>query len=277
MATTIKIKSTTTVGKEPTTSDIEISELALNLADKKLYSRNAAGIFEIGKLGETPSGGSGDRPTSPKPGDIFYDTSLGALLYWDGSAWVPIGAGAVALNDLTDVDTIQCVTDGMVVAYDQATGVWKPVTPASLTVDVDLGYTPAVAEGTITNSAGDNAVIPAATTSAAGLVAAADKQKLDGIQEGADVTPSLANYLQKGDNISELVNDAGYITSGGGSGGGSGSGNAVQLNDNGVRQSIVGGGGLDVMGGISTQFGTSAVQLGNIAPLNDWSCYPARA
>lgn len=272
MATTIKIKSTTTVGKAPTTSDIEVSELALNLADKKLYSRNAAGIFEIGKLGETPSGGSGDRPSSPDPGDIFYDTTVGALLYWNGSAWVPIGADAVALNDLTDVDTTG-VTDGMVVAYDQATGVWKPVTPASLTVEVDLGYTPAVAQGTVTNNAGDNAVIPAATASAAGLVTAADKQKLDGIQAGADKTPSLTNYLQKGDNISELVNDAGYITSGGGGGGG----DAVQLDDNGVRQSIIGGGGLDVLGGISTQFGTSAVQLGNIAPLNDWSCYPARA
>lgn len=273
MATTIKIKSTTTVGKTPTTSDIEVSELALNLADKKLYSRNAAGIFEIGKLGETPSGGSGDRPASPEPGDIFYDTTLGALLYWNGSAWVPIGADAVALNDLTDVDT-SGVTDGMVIAYDQATSTWTPVTPASLTVEVDLGYTAATTTGTITNNAGDNAVIPAATTSAAGLTTAADKQKLDGIEAGAEVNPNLTNYLQKGDNISELVNDAGYITSGGGGGGG---GDAVQLNDNGVRQSIVGGGGLDVLGGISTQFGTPAAQLGNLAPLNDWSCYPARA
>lgn len=187
------------------------------------------------------------------------------------------GGGATELNDLTDVDT-SGVTDGMVVAYEQATGIWKPVTPAALTVDVDLGYTPAATQGTITNNAGDNAVIPAATISAAGLVTASDKQKLDGIEAGADVTPDLTNYLQKGDNISELVNDVGYITSSGGGGGsgGGGTGNAVQLNDNGVRQSIVGGGGLDVMGGISTQFGTSTTQLGNVAPLNDWSSYPAR-
>ena len=30
-------------------------------------------------------------------------------------------------------------------------------------------------------------------------------------------------------------------------------------------------------GGVTTTFGTSAAQVGNVAPLNDWSCYPARA
>ena len=119
MATTIKIKSTTTTGKAPTTSDIEVSELALNLADQKLYSRNSSGIFEIGKPGETPSGGTGDRPASPELGDLFFDTTVDALLYWDGGSLVPVGAGAVALNDLTDVDTTG-VTNGMVIAFNQA-------------------------------------------------------------------------------------------------------------------------------------------------------------
>ena len=52
----------------------------------------------------------------------------------------------------------------------------------------------------------------------------------------------LSNYLEKGDNVSELTNDAGYITA------------AeipevtgfVKLDDEGTTQSIVGGGGLDV-------------------------------
>ena len=83
----------------------------------------------------------------------------------------------------------------------------------------------------------------------------------------------LSNYLEKGDNVSDLTNDAGYITIGeipevtG----------FVKLDDEGAKQSIVGGGGLDVVGGITSEFGTDAAQLGNVAPLNDWSCYPARA
>ena len=39
-----------------------------------------------------------------------------------------------------------------------------------------------------------------------------EKGKLDGIEEGAQVNPNLSNYLEKGDNVSELTNDAGYIT-----------------------------------------------------------------
>ena len=50
----------------------------------------------------------------------------------------------------------------------------------------------------------------------------------------------------------------------------------VKLDDEGTQQSITGGGGLDVVGGITSEFGTSAAQVGNVAPLNDWSCYPAR-
>ena len=53
-------------------------------------------------------------------------------------------------------------------------------------------------------------------------------------------------------------------------------GQFVKLNDEGTEQSIIGGGGLDVVGGITSEFGTDAAQLGNVAPLNDWSCYPAR-
>ena len=50
----------------------------------------------------------------------------------------------------------------------------------------------------------------------------------------------------------------------------------VKLDDEGTEQSITGGGGLDVAGGITSEFGTNAAQLGNVAPLNDWYCYPAR-
>ena len=32
-----------------------------------------------------------------------YDTDLNALLYWNGSEWVPFGNEAIAINDLNDV------------------------------------------------------------------------------------------------------------------------------------------------------------------------------
>ena len=51
----------------------------------------------------------------------------------------------------------------------------------------------------------------------------------------------------------------------------------VKLDDEGTQQVITGGGGLSVLGGITSEFGTDTAQLGNIAPLNDWSVYPARS
>ena len=43
-------------------------------------------------------------------------------------------------------------------------------------------------------------------------MAPAEHTKLDGIAAGAEVNPDLSNYLQKNDNVSELQNDANYIT-----------------------------------------------------------------
>ena len=59
----IRIKNSNVVGKVPTSAQIDVAELCVNLKDEKLYSKNADGtIFEIGSAGETPSGGTGDRP-----------------------------------------------------------------------------------------------------------------------------------------------------------------------------------------------------------------------
>ena len=55
-------------------------------------------------------------------------------------------------------------------------------------VSTDLGYTTAAANGTVTSSDGTNATIPAATTTLAGLLTGADKTRLDGIEDAADVT-----------------------------------------------------------------------------------------
>ena len=91
-------------------------------------------------------------------GDLFFDTSTNTLLYWDGSQWVPIaGDEALALDDLSDV-VVAGATDGQVLAYNGTN--WVPVSPASLAVDVDLGYTPAADGGTVTNTAGDDACDP---------------------------------------------------------------------------------------------------------------------
>ena len=98
---------------------------------------------------------------------------------------------------------------------NQATGSNTTITlPASSGGGVDLSYTAnGNSDGTVTNSGGTDATIPVATNTVAGLMTGTEKQKLAGIDAGAEVNPDLSNYIQSGDNISDLTNDANYITS----------------------------------------------------------------
>lgn len=59
---------------------------------------------------------------------------------------------------------------------------------------VNLAYTASATQGVVTNSAGNNATIPAATTTNAGLMLPAEKTKLSGIAAGAN------NYVHPTDN-----------------------------------------------------------------------------
>lgn len=114
----------------------------------------------------------------------------------------------------------------------------------------DLSYTASTRE--LASSSGSNVTLPEATTTNAGLLSSFDKGKLDGIAAGAEVNvqadwdatsgdalilnkPTLGtaaatdstayataaqgstadSALQPSDNISELTNDSGYITSAG--------------------------------------------------------------
>ena len=103
MTTTIKIKSSTVANKVPDASALQVAELAVNLVDQKLYTKDASDqVFEIGKGGNVPGGGS--PPASGDDiGDLFFDTTKNQLLYWDGTKWVPINA-ELALGDLSDVE-----------------------------------------------------------------------------------------------------------------------------------------------------------------------------
>jgi len=66
MAATIVIKNSVTTGAKPTTSDIVKAELAVNLIDKRLYTRdNSDNIIQVGGIGAT--GGGVDA--------VFYENS----------------------------------------------------------------------------------------------------------------------------------------------------------------------------------------------------------
>lgn len=129
------------------------------------------------------------EPGTRRNGDFYVNTGTGT------STWT--GLSTVSINDR--------------LVWNGNTNVWDVITPPPVT-GVDLNYVAAPGQGTVDNSAGTNAVLPAVDATNAGLMIPAQYTKLNGIEAGAEVNPDLSNYLQSGDNVSELTNDAGYIT-----------------------------------------------------------------
>jgi len=65
MANTIQIKRSSTAAAVPTAGQLAVGELAVNLVDRKLFSKNVAGtVFQLG-------GGA----TGAGQDDVFYENS----------------------------------------------------------------------------------------------------------------------------------------------------------------------------------------------------------
>lgn len=154
--------------------------------------------------------------------DLIEKTSGGGsgMLNWTGSTSNAIGtyisvSGICAQPNLTFNGSIlnvtgKVVTDTLQVETGAAAGcvlvsdgngnaTWQ--TPSGGATNLD--YTTAVSSGTVSSSTGTNATIPAATTSLAGLMACADKVKLDGIAAGAQV--NVATNLSTTHNLTNVI------------------------------------------------------------------------
>ena len=129
------------------------------------------------------------EPSTKSNGDFYVNTTAGTST-WPG------------LTNVTQNDRL---------IWNGNTNQWDRYVPPPIT-GVDLSWSKAVNSGTVENSAGLNAVLTVVDGTYAGLMAPTEHVKLLGIEAGAQVNPDLSTYLQSGDNVSELTNDAGYIT-----------------------------------------------------------------
>ena len=161
------------------------------------------GDYDIGELGDV---------------DLSVAPTSGQFLRWDGSNWtaddVPASVVDLGYSSASGNGTITntagtnatipgatTLSAGLFSATDKVklNGI---ATGAEVNVPTNLSYSTAASTGTVNSSTGTNATIPAATTSAAGLLTSSDKTKLDGIAAGAtNVT-----------NNNQLTNGAGYTT-----------------------------------------------------------------
>jgi len=198
MPVKLKLLNSVVKSRQPDPVSLDYGELCINQHAESAaiyFKDNAGGLQKIGVGSNVPNGGSPPN-TGNTIGDLYWDSTTGFLMVWNGSTWVV--AGVENLDDLADVDTAGAV-DGMVLAYNS--GEWKPLSPAQLTVDVDLEYSKQTDKGIILNSAGDDATITAADTIYAGLMLPADKIKLDGIEAGAEENTVTSVFGRVGDVV----------------------------------------------------------------------------
>jgi hypothetical protein len=105
MATKILLKKSVTGGASPLTSDLDQGELAINLVDRKIYTKdNGNNIKEI-----TGAYVDAVAPANPVEGDVWYDTANNLLKAYNGSTFE--SAGYQTLGALEDV-TLTSITSG---------------------------------------------------------------------------------------------------------------------------------------------------------------------
>lgn len=109
MSTVVQIKRSETSGSEPTAGDLAVGELAVNLTDKKIFSKKTDGtIVSIGGVA-VDNGGAENSVTTIS----FADT---AFSDFNVDTTTTPGTAIVRLNQLTDLD-YGLITDA-VAAYN---------------------------------------------------------------------------------------------------------------------------------------------------------------
>jgi len=86
MATKIIFKKSSTGGSAPSTSDLDQGEFAVNLADRKVYTKDSSNnIVTLGTFV------SATEPASPAEGDLWYDTANDLLKAYNGGSFNAVG------------------------------------------------------------------------------------------------------------------------------------------------------------------------------------------
>ncbi|MDB4408509.1 hypothetical protein N9165_00380 [Akkermansiaceae bacterium] len=157
MATKILLKKSLTGGAVPLSADIDAGEIAINLVDRKIYSKNGGG--SVIRMDGAYVGTS--TPSNPVEGDIWYDTTANLLKAHNGTGFVSAGYQTIAALEDT---TITSVTDGEFLVYNTTSGKWINETHAEADVqkvstlesDVEalFSVTDSGGDGSLTYSAG---------------------------------------------------------------------------------------------------------------------------
>jgi len=113
MATKIILKKSSVAGAVPLPADLEQGEVAINLADRRLFVKNNSDV--VVQIGGAYIGAT--APTAPYEGALWYDTTNDELKTYDGTVWSSGSGAATALSALTDT-TITSPASGEVLLWN---------------------------------------------------------------------------------------------------------------------------------------------------------------
>ena len=185
MATKILLKKSNTSGSAPSTSDLDTGELAINLADRKIYTKDNAGAIVLMQGAYVDS----TAPGNPAEGDLWYDTGNNLLKAHNGSAFV--SAGYQNLADLEDT-TISSIASGEVLKWNGSAFINNTLAEADIQA---ASTTVATARGAIsvTDAGGDGS---ASYNSSTGVItytgpSAAEVQAHITAGEGIDISSGV--------------------------------------------------------------------------------------
>jgi hypothetical protein len=165
MATKILLKKSVTGGASPLTSDLDQGELAVNLVDRKIYTKDSGNnIREI-----TGAYVDATAPSNPIEGDLWYDSTNNLLKAHNGTGFV--SAGYQTLGALEDV-TLTSITSG-----DHLTWNGSAFVNSNLESDVENFLSAAntgTGHGTLSYSAGEYSFAKVTAANIRGELSATD-------------------------------------------------------------------------------------------------------
>jgi len=137
MATKILLKKSVTGGASPLTADLDQGELAINLVDRKIYTKDSGNNIKA----ITGAYVDSSAPANPVEGDIWYDTTNNLLKAHNGTAFV--SAGYQNLSALEDV-TITSIASGEILKWNGSAFINNTLAEAGIAA---TGHTHTLVEG----------------------------------------------------------------------------------------------------------------------------------
>ena len=127
---TIQHKRSSVAGNRPNSGQIAVGELAINFADRSLYTKDGSGNIQVLSKDVWKSE---SIPDSADAGDLWFNMATGDLNYLDSAngTWQAVGAEDPSLFNLSDVDSnIDAIAeDGDFITWNSSGGYWTAGAP----------------------------------------------------------------------------------------------------------------------------------------------------